>query len=316
MQHATGYCLGGTLLAIGASAMARDGDQRLASLTLLAAQTDFSEPGELGLFINESQVSMLEALMDETGYLTAEQMSGAFKMLRPYDMVWSRLVNEYLLGERKPMNDLMAWNADGTHMPAKMHSQYLRRLYLNNDFSAGLYPVGGRPTSLGDLTLPIFCVGTTTDHVAHWRSVFKLHLFSPAEITFVLTNGGHNAGIVSEPGHPRRHYQLRTRATGENYMGPDEWQASAPRQEGSWWTAWFEWLRARSSKMVAAPRMGNARKGLRPVCDAPGAYVRQPGGSEQDAVPTKNPSLGTCTDTPLPADAGSQSVTEPGARCQ
>src|SRR5690606_8370009 len=147
----------------------------------------------------------------EAGYLRADQMAGAFQMLRSYDLLWSRLVNEYLLGNRRSMNDLMAWNADATRMPAKMHSQYLRRLYLNNDLSAGRYPAGGRPVSLANLKLPVFCVGTVFDHVAPWQSVYKLHLLTPSEITFVLTTGGHNAGIVSPPGHPRRHYQILTR---------------------------------------------------------------------------------------------------------
>ncbi|MQU09660.1 PHA/PHB synthase family protein, partial [Pseudomonas helleri] len=206
-----GYCLGGTLLAIAAAAMSRDGtDGRLASLSMFTAQTDFSEPGELALFIDESQVALLEAQMAETGYLRGDQMAGAFQMLRSYDLLWSRLVNEYLLGERRPLNDLMAWNADLTRMPAKMHSQYLRRLFLNDDLSEGRYPVGGRPVSLGDLSLPMFSVGTVTDHVAPWRSVYKLHYLTSAEITFVLTSGGHNAGIVNEPGRPRRQYQVRT----------------------------------------------------------------------------------------------------------
>ena len=178
--HATGYCLGGTMLAIAAAAMARDGDERLASMSLFAAQTDFSEPGELALFIDESQLNLLEAQMAETGYLKASQMAGAFQMLRSYDLLWSRMVNEYLLGDRAPMNDLMAWNADATRMPAKMHSQYLRRLFLNDDLSEGHYPVRGKPVSLGGITLPTFMVGTVTDHVAPWRSVFKLHLMSPA----------------------------------------------------------------------------------------------------------------------------------------
>ncbi|HVR50377.1 MAG TPA: alpha/beta fold hydrolase [Pseudorhodoferax sp.] len=270
--HATGYCLGGTLLAIAAAAMARDGDQRLASLSLFAAQTDFSEPGELALFIDESQVSLLEAQMQEAGYLTAGQMAGAFQMLRSYDLLWSRLVKAYLLGERQAMNDLMAWNADATRMPAKMHGQYLRRLFLNNDLGSGRYPVDGRPVSLGSLTLPVFMVGTTTDHVAPWRSVHKLHFLSPAEITFALTNGGHNAGIVNPPTpDSRRHHQLLTRAAGGAYLAPDEWQAAAPSHPGSWWPAWQQWLAVRSGAPVKPPRMGHRRYPA--LSDAPGRYV-------------------------------------------
>lgn len=140
--HAAGYCLGGTLLSIAAAAMARDLDDRLASVSLLAAQTDFSEPCELGLLIDESQIALLEAQMAEVGYLHAEQMTAAFQLLRSYDLFWSRIINEYLLGDRRPMNDLMARNADGTRLPAKMHSQYLRRLYLQNDLASGRYQVG------------------------------------------------------------------------------------------------------------------------------------------------------------------------------
>ncbi|THF63746.1 alpha/beta fold hydrolase [Pseudothauera nasutitermitis] len=272
--HATGYCLGGTLLAIAAAAMARDGDERLASLNLFTAQTDFSEPGELALFIDESEVALLEAQMADTGYLLAEQMGGAFMMLRPYDLLWSRLVGEYLLGERRPMNDLMAWNADATRMPAKMHAQYLRRLFLNDDLSEGRHPADGRPVSLGDIRLPVFSVGTTADHVAPWRSVYKLHYLSPTEITFVLTNGGHNAGIVSEPGRPRRQYQLHTRPAGGGYIAPDEWQATAPVQQGSWWPAWTAWLHERSGEPVDPPRMGTPRGSYRVLGDAPGEYVK------------------------------------------
>ena len=269
--HATGYCLGGTMLAIAAAAMARDGDERLASMSLFAAQTDFSEPGELALFIDESQLNLLEAQMAETGYLKASQMAGAFQMLRSYDLLWSRMVNEYLLGDRAPMNDLMAWNADATRMPAKMHSQYLRRLFLNDDLSEGHYPVRGKPVSLGGITLPTFMVGTVTDHVAPWRSVFKLHLMSPAEFTFALTSGGHNAGIVNPPGNPRRHYQLLTRAAGGSYVAPDEWLQKAPEAQGSWWPAWLAWLQARSGAPVKPPRTGASA--YKPVCDAPGRYV-------------------------------------------
>lgn len=271
--HAAGYCLGGTLLSIAAAAMARDGDARLASMTLFAAQTDFTEPGELALFIDQSQVALLEAQMDEVGYLRADQMAGAFQMLRSYDLMYSRRVGEYLLGKREPMSDLMAWNADATRMPAKMHGQYLRRLFLNDDLSEGRYPVDGRPVSLGALTLPCFCVGTVTDHVAPWRSVYKLHYMAPAEITFVLTSGGHNAGIVSEPGHPRRHYQMRVRPAGGEYLAPGEWEQRAPRKEGSWWPEWQAWLVARSSAPAKPPRIGAPSRGYKPLGDAPGQYV-------------------------------------------
>jgi polyhydroxyalkanoate synthase len=226
--HAAGYCLGGTLLAIANAAMARDGDDRLASMTLFCAQTDFTEPGELALFIDEGEVSLLEAQMAETGYLSAGQMAGAFQLLRSYDLLWSRMVGEYLMGERAPMNDLMAWNADATRLPARMHSQYLRQLFLNDFLSEGRYLVGGRPVSLSDLDTPSYCVGTVTDHVAPWRSVHKLHYLTSVELRFVLTSGGHNAGIVNPPGQPRRHFQALDRPAGENYIAPDEWLALAP----------------------------------------------------------------------------------------
>ena len=273
--HATGYCLGGTLLSIAAAAMARDGDERLASLSLFTAQTDFSEPGELALFIDESQVTLLEAQMQEKGYLRAEQMAGAFQMLRSYDLLWSKLVNVYLLGERRPMNDLMAWNADATRMPAKMHSQYLRRLFLDDDLSEGRYPVNGRSVSLGDIRLPVFSVGTETDHVAPWHSVYKLHYLSSTEMTFVLTSGGHNAGIVSEPGHSHRRYRVSTRPADGGYVPPEEWKARAPQHEGSWWPEWTAWLRERSGAPVKPPRIGAPSKGYRVLYDAPGTYVME-----------------------------------------
>jgi polyhydroxyalkanoate synthase len=273
--HALGYCLGGTLLSIGAAAMARDGDDRLASLTLLAAQTEFSEPGELGLFIDESQVSLLEAQMAQSGYLEGFQMGGAFQLMRSNDLLWSRLVNHWLLGEPSEVNDLMAWNADATRLPARMHSEYLRRLFLHDDLAENRYRVDGRPVSLADIKAPIFLVGTVTDHVAPWRSVYKLHHLTPAEITFVLTSGGHNAGIVSPPGHPRRHYQLLTSPAfagqANARIDPDRWLTEAPDNQGSWWPAWHEWLRAHSGDPVKPPRMGVP--GERVLDDAPGRYV-------------------------------------------
>jgi polyhydroxyalkanoate synthase len=166
--HATGYCIGGTLLAIGAAALAREEDLRLASMTLLAAQTDFSEPGELALFINRSQLAMLEAQMFQEGVLDSRQMGGAFQMLRPRDLIWQPIQTNYVKGQREPMIDLMAWNADGTRMPYRMHTEYLYRLYLDNELSSGRFPLDGEPIRLSDVKLPSFVVGTETDHVAPW----------------------------------------------------------------------------------------------------------------------------------------------------
>lgn len=271
--HAAGYFLGSTLLAI-AAARARDAranDHRLASLTLLGAQTEFSEPGELSPFIDESQVSLLEAQMAEVDYLTAAQMAGAFSMLRSYDLLWSRLISKYLLGDHMPTNDLMAWNANATRMPAMMHLQYLRRLFPDDELSEGRYPVDGKAASLGDIMLPVFMVGTDTDHVAPWRSVHKRHFLTPAEITFVLTSGGHNAGVVSPPSHPRRHCLILERAAGGGYVPPDDWPSAARDVLGSWWPAWQRWLAARSGAPVKPPHAGAA--GLCPAGDAAGTYV-------------------------------------------
>ena len=273
--HAVGYCLGGTLLSIAAAAMARDGDDRLQSITLLAAQTDFHEAGELMLFINEGQVTFLEDMMWEQGFLDATQMAGAFQMLRSSDLVWSRMVHEYLMGERDPMTDLMAWNADATRMPYRMHSEYLRRLFLNNDLAEGRFIVADKPIALSDIHAPIFAVGTLRDHVAPWRSTYKINLLTDTDVTYLLTVGGHNAGIVSEPGHDGRNFQVMTKMANANYVDPETYLAAAPRKEGSWWPEWAAWLSARSGAPIDPPELGATAAGYAPVCDAPGSYVLQ-----------------------------------------
>jgi polyhydroxyalkanoate synthase len=271
--HAVGYCLGGTLLAITAAVMGRDRDERLASVSIFAAEVDFTEAGELMLFIDESQVSFLEDMMWERGYLDSRQMAGAFQMLRSNDLIWSRSTHDYLMGDQSLAIDIMAWNADATRMPYRMHSQYLRSFFLKNDLAEGRFKVGGRAVALPDIRVPLFVVSTERDHVAPWRSVFKLHLLTDAEVTFVLTSGGHNAGILSEPGHPHRHFRVALRKPGEPYVGPDAWFARHAPREGSWWREWSTWLAARSGEPIAPPPLGNATAGLAALEDAPGHYV-------------------------------------------
>ncbi len=272
--HAVGYCLGGTLLAIAAATLARAGDPRLASMTLLAAQTDFSEPGDLQLFVDESQVSLLESLMHAQGTLSGPQMVAAFQLLQSRELIFNRMVHDYLLGERAPLMDLVAWNADTTRMPYRMHTEYLRQLFLRNALAAGHYCVDGCPVSLRDLDLPVFLLGTERDQIAPWKSVFKLHQLCDSELTFVLTNGGHNAGIVSGPGHPRRHFRMATTAADALRPAPDSWLAGTPAQNGSWWPAWSSWLRDHSSATPVAPPAVSVA-GAAPPGDAPGGYVLQ-----------------------------------------
>jgi polyhydroxyalkanoate synthase subunit PhaC len=271
--HAMGYCLGGTLLSIAAAAMARDGDGRLKTVTLLAAQTDFSEAGELMLFIDESQIAFLEDMMWEQGFLDAKQMAGAFQMLRSNDLVWSLALHRYLMGEREPLSDLMAWNADATRLPYRMHSEYLRRLFLDNDLAEGRYLAGNRPIALTDIRVPVFAVGTLWDHVAPWRSTYKIHLLADTDVTYVLTGGGHNAGIVSELSRADRFHQAMTKKAEDRYIDPDTWLAAAPRHDGSWWPTLASWLGTNSGTPAKPPPMGNPSSGCAALCDAPGTYV-------------------------------------------
>jgi polyhydroxyalkanoate synthase len=225
------------------------------------------------LFIDESQLSFLEDVMWEQGFLDSRQMAGAFELLRSSDLVWSRVMHDYLLGERAPVTDLMAWNADATRMPFRMHAEYLRKLFLGNDLAEGRYAVAGHPIALKDLRKPLFAVGTERDHVAPWPSVYKFHLLADADVTFVLGSGGHNAGIVSEPGHRGRHYRIATKAREATYVDPQVWQADVPASAGSWWPAWTRWLAAHSGAPVPPPAMGARAAGYAPIADAPGTYV-------------------------------------------
>lgn len=274
--HAVGYCLGGTLLAIAAAAMARDGDERLASLSLLAAQVDFSEAGELKLFVNDSQLALLEDMMWRRGVLAGSQMRGTFHLMRSNALIWSRVVRQYLMGEQAETTAMSAWAADSTRMPYRMHSDYLRSLYLNNDLAEGRFRVGDRPVAIQDIRIPIFALGTEWDNVAPWRSVYKLNALADTEVTFVLASRGHNQGVIAPPGVRGRHYRMATRRESDIHRDADGWIAAVPEQQGSWWPAWFDWLEGRSSGRVAAPPMGRPEAGYAVIEPAPGSYVTSP----------------------------------------
>jgi polyhydroxyalkanoate synthase len=270
--HAVGYCLGGTFLAVLASSLAGAGDGRIASLTLLAAEVDFTEAGELSIFIDDSQLVYLEDMTWEQGYLDGRQMAGAFTLLNSNDLLWSRLLRQYLMAEAPKQTDLTAWNADTTRLPHRMHTEYLRNLYLNNDLASGRLRFDGRAVALADIRAPIFLVGTERDHVAPWKSVYMLHLYADADITFCLTSGGHNVGIVNPPtaDGPARHFRVATKRADEHYVDPDQWFARNDPQDGSWWPTWQQWLAERSGERVAPPK---PHADYMPVGNAPGTYV-------------------------------------------
>jgi polyhydroxyalkanoate synthase len=271
--HSVGYCIGGTLLSIAAATMARDDDHRLQSISLFASQADFSEAGEITRFISSSQISFLEKLMWKRGYLGTENMGGAFSALRSSDLIYAGIVDRYFMGKAASMNDLMSWNADGTRMPYLMHTEYLTQLYLENQLSQNKFKVGGRTVSMSDISAPLFVLGTETDHVAPWKSVYKIHHLTNGELTFALTSGGHNAGVISGREHPRRRYRINTRVAGDKFIDPDTWLEDMEVNQGSWWPVWDKWLDQRMSTTGKPPSMGASRKGYKVLRDAPGEYV-------------------------------------------
>ncbi|MDO9197231.1 MAG: poly-beta-hydroxybutyrate polymerase-like protein, partial [Rhodoferax sp.] len=204
-----------------------------------------------------------------TGYFSGRQMAGSFQFLNSRDLVWSRNTRRYLLGQDEVGNDMMSWNADVTRLPERMHNEYLSSLFRNNALASGHYRVGGVGVALMDVRAPMLVVGTVRDHVSPWQSVYKIHLLTDTQTTFILAAGGHNAGIVSEPGHPNRSYQMDSVEKGHGWVEPDEWIASTPLLEGSWWTAMHTWLSERSGAPVPPPAMDPDKV----LGDAPGDYV-------------------------------------------
>jgi polyhydroxyalkanoate synthase len=246
-------------------------------MTLLAAQMDFGEPGELSFFISPSQLAMLEAVMHKAGVLSSDKMGAAFGLLRSNDLLWTPAINTYVKGKREKLNDLMAWNSDGTRMPWRMHSEYLQQLYLQNDLANGRFKINGSSVDLKSIALPMVVFGTETDHVAPWKSTYKARgLTRSSDYTYVLTNGGHNAGIVCGPVHPRRRFRELTWRDATTTCTATEWLDQATLHQGSWWPWWQEWLAAHSGAPSAPPpELGNSAKGYGVLGDAPGDYVLQ-----------------------------------------
>ena len=273
--HTVGYCLGGTILSIAAATMARDRDDRLASITLMAAQVDFAEAGELLLFLDESQVAFLEDMMWDQGYLDRPQMARAFSIIRAKDLIYSRNVRRFFLGKQDLPTDMTVWVSDTTRMPARMHSEYLRGLFLENRLTAGRFAVERKVIALKDISAPMFVIATEADHIAPWKSVYKTQLFTDCDLVFVLTDGGHNSGIVNAPGNAKRKYRVSHRPAGGLYVGPDDWLTQQTEHQGSWWPEWRDWLERKSTGTVPARSLDVSSKRSLQAIAAPGSYVFQ-----------------------------------------
>jgi polyhydroxyalkanoate synthase subunit PhaC len=262
-----GLCLGGALTAMLASYMRGTGDDRLASMTLLNTMLDYSEPGVLGAFTDERTVDRLDRQMQAEGYLEGQKMATTFDILRANDLIFSYVVSNWLMGQRPPAFDILAWNDDSTRLPAAMHSFYLRCLYLRNELARGVMELAGQHLSLADVKSDAYIVGAVNDHIVPWTTSYKaVHLLG-GKVRYVLSSGGHIAGIVNPPG-PKAWYV----ASEEYPADPQQWQASAVHTQGSWWQDWADWAGQRAGALVAPPPMGSERYPA--VCDAPGDYVR------------------------------------------
>ena len=260
-----GYCLGGTLLGAALAYLAAKNDDRVKSATFFVSLLDFSQPGELGVFIDEAQVANLERKMNERGYLEGSEMASTFNLLRANDLVWSFVVNNYLLGKDPFPFDLLYWNADSTRMPARMHSFYLRNMYIKNALGQpGGISLAGVPIDLSRAKLPSYFISTVEDHIAPWKTTYKGARYLGGPVRFVLGGSGHIAGIVNPPAAKKYHYWTNE----ANPPSADEWFATATKHPGSWWEDWQRWIDGQNG-----PDRVPARKPQNPIEDAPGSYA-------------------------------------------
>jgi polyhydroxyalkanoate synthase len=268
--NAVGYCLGGTLLAIAAAYLAKRRDKRLASLTFFTSLLDFKEPGELGVFIDDTSVAALEAKMSERGYLEGSEMAATFNMLRANDLIWSFVVNNYLLGKDPFPFDLLFWNSDSTRMPAKMHAFYLRNMYRDNRLSQpGGIELLGVPIDLGKIKTPAYFISTIEDHIAPWKTCYRGARLLSGPVRFVLGGSGHIAGIVNPP-TPQK-YGYWDHAGDELPEAAEAWLEQATQHPGSWWPDWQRWVTSLGAEQVAARDPVAGPLGV--IADAPGRYV-------------------------------------------
>ena len=266
--NAVGYCLGGTLLACTLAYMSAKKDKRIKSATFFTTMTDFTEAGELGIFIDEEQLTALEEKMSQTGYLEGAHMATTFNMLRANDLIWSFVVNNYLLGKDPFPFDLLYWNGDSTRMPAAMHSFYLRKMYQENLLvEPGGIELDGVPIDLTKVNTPAYFLSTKEDHIAPWVSTYAATQLFTGPVRFVLAASGHIAGVVNPPASGKYNYWTNAK----NPKTPDAWLKGAEAQPGSWWPDWSKWVGKHSGKKVAARQPGDGK--LEIIEDAPGAYV-------------------------------------------
>jgi polyhydroxyalkanoate synthase len=267
--NVVGYCLGGTLLASTLAVMAVKKDARVKSATFLTTMTDFAEAGELAVFIDEEQLASLEEKMHERGYLEGGEMASTFNMLRANDLIWSFVVNNYLLGKDPFPFDLLYWNSDSTRMPAAMHSFYLRKMYQENLLvKPGGIELAGVPIDLTKIELPVFMLSTREDHIAPWDSTYAATQLFSGPVKFVLAASGHIAGVVNPPAAGKYGHWTNTR----NPKDPETWLKGATEHAGSWWPTWSKWLAKKSGAKVAARVPGDGK--LKVIEDAPGSYVK------------------------------------------
>ena len=266
--NVVGYCLGGTLLASTLAYMTEKGDDRVATATYLVTLVDFTDPGELGVFIDEAQLAALEERMNERGYLEGSEMATTFNMLRANDLIWSFVVNNYLLGKDPFPFDLLYWNSDSTRMPAAMHSFYLRNMYVENKLSRpGGITLGGVPIDLTKIKTPTYILSTREDHIAPWMTTYHATQLYSGPVTFTLAASGHIAGVVNPPAGGKYSHWTNDKCP----ASPDDWLAGATEHKGSWWPEWNKWIANQGKAKVPARKPGDGK--LKPIEDAPGTYV-------------------------------------------